>query len=460
MDPGSRPPPITTRPPLLERYGLHRPELRAWALYDWANSAFVTTVIAAVFPVYFAGVAAAGLPRAAATFRFGIATTIALAVVAALAPVLGAVADYAAAKKRLLLAFQTLGVSATAAMVFVREGDWLLALALFVLGNIGVYGAFTFYDSLLPHIASPEELDRVSTAGYAIGYLGGGVLLAVNLAWIQMPERFGLADAAAGARLSFLSVAVWWTVFALPLFLRVPEPRPRQLPGEVPGRNPVAVGFGRLRATLGELGRHRQALLMLTAFLIYNDGIATIIRMATIFGTEIGIAPGDLVAALLLVQAVGIPCAFLFGRLAARVGARAALFLALAVYVGISVLGYFITTAAHFYALALLVGTVQGGSQALSRSLFARLVPRHRSSEFFGFFGVFEKFAGIFGPLVFTAAVALFGSSRNAILSVIVFFVAGGALLSRVDVAQGERAARDAEAAAGLEPPVPVGVGR
>jgi UMF1 family MFS transporter len=430
---------------MLERYGLHRPELRAWVMYDWANSAFMTTVVAAVFPIYFASVAATGMPPATATFRFGIATTAALAVVAAMAPVLGAIADYAAAKKRFLFVFQTLGVTATAGLCLVHEGDWILALVLFALGNIGVYGAFTFYDSLLPHIAATDEVDRVSTAGYAIGYLGGGLLLAINLAWIQIPERFGLPDAAAGARLSFLSVAVWWLVFALPLFLRVPEPQRQLLAGEAPALNPVVVGFSRLRRTFGELGRYRQALLMLTAFLIYNDGIATIIRMATIFGTEIGIQPGHLVAALLLVQFVGIPCSFLFGRLAGWIGTRTAIFVALAAYAAISTLGYFISTAVHFYALALLVGTVQGGSQALSRSLFARLVPRHKSSEFFGFFGVFEKVAGIFGPLVFAGAVALFGSSRHAILSVIVFFVAGAAVLSQVDVDDGERVAREAE---------------
>jgi UMF1 family MFS transporter len=436
----------------LERYGLHRPELRAWVMYDWANSAFMTTVVAAVFPIYFARVAAVGLPPATATFRFGLATTIALAIVAITAPVFGAIADYAAYKKRLLFAFQTVGVGATAGMYFIGPGDWLMALALFMLGNIGVYGAFTFYDSLLPHIASTHEMDRVSTAGYAVGYLGGGLLLAVNLAWIQMPERFGLADADTGARLSVLSVALWWMGFSLPLFLRVPEP-PRALgPGEQPDLNLVAVGFTRLGKTLGDLRRYRPAFLMLTAFLLYNDGISTIIRMAAIFGTEIGIETGHLIAGLLLAQVVGIPCSFLFGRAAGWMGTKTAIFLTLGCYTGISVLGYFMSTAAHFYALALLVGTVQGGSQALSRSLFATMVPRHKSSEFFGFFGVSEKFAGIIGPLVFAGVVALSGSSRGAVLSVIIFFIAGAILLSRVDVDEGQRVARD-EATLPSRPP-------
>jgi UMF1 family MFS transporter len=429
----------------LERVALHRPELRGWALYDWANSAFMTTVVAAVFPIYFSTVAAADIPAADATFWFSIATTIALATVAVMAPVLGAIADYSAAKKRFLAGFQTLGLLATAAMWFIGRGDWLLALALFMLGNVGVYGAFTFYDSLLPHIASRDEVDRVSTSGYALGYLGGGVLLGINLAWILRPDAFGLPDADVAVRLSFVSVAIWWLLFSLPLFRRVSEP-PRQLEAdERPDQNPVVMGVTRLRETLHDLRRYRQTLLMLVAFLIYNDGINTIIRMATIFGTEIGIGREHLIGALLLVQFVGVPCSFLFGRLAGRIGAKRAVIGSLVVYTGVSILCYFVQTALHFYALAIIVATVQGGSQALSRSLFATMVPRHKSSEFFGFFGVFEKFAGIFGPLLFAIAVALTGSSRHAILSVILFFFVGGLVLWRVDVAEGQRVAREAD---------------
>lgn len=435
--------------PLLERLGLHRPELRAWALYDWANSAFVTTVIAAVFPVYFAKVAAAGLTPAAATQRFAAATTLALVIVAVLAPVLGAIADAAALKKPLLGAFLALGVSATAALFAVERGEWVLGAILFVLANVGANGSFVFYDALLPHVAREGELDRVSTAGYALGYVGGGLLLALNLAWIQRPDLFGLPSgeglapsaATLPARLAFLSVAVWWAVFSVPLFLRVREPR---VASAGPRRMGAAVreGFRRLRLTSAELRRYPQAALLLVAFLVYNDGIGTIIRMATIYGTEIGLSRGALIGAILLVQFVGIPFAFAFGALAGRIGAKRAIFLALAVYTVVSVLGFFVRTTAQFFAMALLVGVVQGGSQALSRSLFARLVPKARSGEFFGFFAVTEKFAGIFGPAVFAAAIAITGSSRVAVLSVIGFFLVGGALLAAVDVEAGERAVR------------------
>jgi UMF1 family MFS transporter len=431
----------------LDRAGLGRPEQRAWVLYDWANSVFVTTVIAAVFPVYFSSVAAANLPPAEATGRFALATTLALTVIAVLAPFLGALADYSAAKKKLLGAFMTLGVLATAGMSFVQRGDWQLAAMLFILGNIGASGSFVFYDALLPHIARTEEMDRVSTAGYAVGYLGGGLLLAVNLVWIQQPQVFGLADAGAAARLSFLSVALWWFVFSLPLFLRVAEP-PRQLEaGEHGGTPPLRAAVARLGVTLKALRHYKQAFLLLLAFLLYNDGIGTIIRMATVYGSEIGIPQSALIAAILLVQFVGLPCSFLFGVIAGHLGSKRAIFLGLVVYTAISILGYFMQTAFHFYVLAVLVGMVQGGTQALSRSLFASMIPRSRSSEFFAFFAICEKFAGIFGPAIFASMVMVTGSSRNAILSVIMFFVAGGLVLARVDVAEGQRAAREADAA-------------
>lgn len=433
-------------PGWLQRLGLGRPELRAWALYDWANSAFITTVIAAVFPIYFSSVAAAELPPAVATARFATATTIALVISALLAPFLGALADYTAVRKKMLAAFLGIGVVATAGLFFVSHGDWQLAAVLFVLGNIGVAGGFVFYDALLPHIASTEEMDRVSTTGYALGYLGGGVLLALNLAWMQYPSFFGIADTAAAARLSFLSVAAWWLVFALPLFFHVAEPPRRFEADEQSGDTPFRAAVTRLGETVRELRVYKHAFLFLVAFLVYNDGIGTIIRMAAAYGTEIGLPQGTLIAAILLVQFIGIPCSFLFGSLAGRIGAKNSIFLALIVYTLVSVVGYFMTTALHFYLLAILVGMVQGGSQALSRSLFASMIPRYKSSEFFGFFSVCEKFAGLFGPAIFAGMIFATGSSRAAILAVILFFVVGGGLLTLVDVPEGQRAAREAEA--------------
>src|SRR5258705_9428908 len=432
---------------LLDRLGLNRPELRAWAMYDWANSAFQSTVITAVFPPFFSAVAAAGLPPAVATARFAWATTIAVTITAVVGPILGAVADYRAIKKKMLAVFVGIGVIATMMMATIDRGEWEYAAVLFMIANIAIASSFVFYDSLLPHIAAPEEMDRVSTAGYAVGYLGGGILLVVNLLWILMPQRFGLPDSVAGIKLSFISVGVWWLVFSIPLFRRVPEP-PRTLEAdETANENAVRVAFVRVWETFQELRGYRQAFLMLVAFLLYNDGIQTIIRMAAIYGAEIGIDQNAQIEAFVLVQFVGIPFSFLFGALAGRIGAKTAIFLALAVYTAISVLAYFMTSASQFFALAFLVGTVQGGSQALSRSLFARMIPKHKSSEYFGFFSVFEKFAGIAGPALFAASVSIFGSSRAAVLSVIFFFVCGALVLARVNVAEGEAHAREVSAA-------------
>ena len=412
-------------------------------MYDWANSAFWTTVIVAVFPPFFSDYAAAGLTPAQATARFAWTTTLAVAVSALFGPVLGAVADYRARKKRLLAIFLVIGVAATLLMGTIGRGEWVYAATLFGVANVAVAMTLVFYESLLPHIARPEEMDRVATAGYAVGFVGGGVLLVINLAWILYPSTFGLPDVVAAIKLSFVSVALWWLLFSIPLLRRVPEP-PAAEPRDVLGtEHSIRVPFVRAWRTFGELRQeHRQAFLLLVAFLLYNDGIQTIIRMAAIYGAEVGINRDAQIAAFVLVQFVGIPCTLLFGAAAGRVGAKKALFAALAVYVGISALGYFMRTTWQFFALAGLVGTVQGGSQALSRSLFARMIPKHKSSEYFGFFSVFEKFAGVAGPALFALSVTVFGSSRAAVLSVILFFVAGALVLTRVDVAAGEAQAR------------------
>ncbi|WP_165232176.1 MFS transporter [Aquisphaera insulae] len=445
---------------LLRSMGLNRPELRAWALYDWANSAMFCTIITAVFPAYFSRVACEG-DSAVASRRLAVATTIGMVVIAAISPILGAFADYTAQKKRLLAVFVAIGVTAVAGMFFVHTGDWLLAASLFILVNIGANGSLVFYDALLPHIASDDEIDRVSTAGYALGYVGGGLLLGLNLAWILHPGWFGLpsgeglteSQATLPSRLAFLSVAVWWLVFSVPLFRRVPEPRAAHGAEELHGESPIRATLRRLRQTARDLHRYPNGFLMLLAFLIYNDGIGTIMRMAVIYGTEIGIGSADLILSILIVQFVGIPFSFLFGSIASRVGVKPSILGGLLVYTLICIIGFFMTSSRHFLILSLLVGTVQGGTQALSRSLFASLIPRARSGEYFGFFSVAEKFAGILGPALFAAINWMTGSSRGAILAVIGFFAVGGSLLWMVDIEAGQKDARhDEEDAASFTP--------
>jgi len=427
---------------------------RAWCFYDWANSAFATTVMAALFPPFFRELAiAAGRGEAEATALWGYVTAGALLLIAITAPLLGAVADVVGGRKRFLAFMAGLGVLATGLFATLGTDGWRTAAVLYVAANFGFAGSIIFYESLLPGLARGRDMDRLSAQAYGLGYAGGGLLLVLNLMWVMHPDWFGMPDKGFAIRASFVSVAVWWGLFSLPLFRFVPEPPaiPRG-PGEASG-TVLTLGFRRLVATLKEISRYRQLVMFLVAYWIYNDGIGTIVKMATAYGSEIGIGMTDLIGALVLTQAVGIPFAILFGRLARRAGPKRAILLALAVYLVISIFGFFLSTAPQFYVLAGLVGTVQGGAQALSRSLFASMVPRHRTGEFFGFYSSSGKLAGVAGPLVFGLVSQGTGTSRLGILSLVVFFAVGGWLLTRVDVAAGQAAARQAEAEAGFQDP-------
>jgi len=407
----------------------------SWCLYDWANSAFATTMMAAVLPVYYSSVAGANLSKATATSYWGYTNTVAMLIVAFSAPLLGALADHGGAKKKFLAGFAALGIASTASLASAGRGDWFLTSVLYIIGMVGFSGGNNFYDSLLPHVAGDEEIDRISSYGYAMGYLGGGLLLLLNLTMIMRPGFFGIPDPEWGARYSFLTVAVWWAVFSIPILKNVPEPPIVPIPGE--SSQPLRAAFQRLSLTFGNLRKYREAFKFLLAFWLYNDGIGTIISMAVIFGAEINIPQEHLIGAILAVQFVGIPFSVLFGRLAGKIGAKKAIFLGLVVYTGISIGGYFIQTALHFWILAILVGCVQGGTQALSRSLFGTLIPKSRSAEFFSFYDVSSKFAGIIGPLVFGLVGQMAGSSRLSIVALVIFFVGGSLLLLLVNEEQG-----------------------
>ncbi len=420
----------------------HKKIINAWTMYDWANSAFATTIMGAVLPVYYATVAAADLPGNTATVYWAYTTSISLLLAAVISPILGALADFSGSKKRLLALFAFFGILGTALLYFVKTGDWLMASIFFIIGEIGFAGSLVFYDSLLPHIASGEEMDQVSSKGYAMGYLGGGILLAINLAMIMLApkELTGLMT-----RLSFLSVAIWWFVFSIPLLKLVPEPKRRIMSGEE-NFNPLEASFKRLARTFKEITTYKQLFIFLVAFWFYNDGIGTIIKMATIYGAEIGIGQTTLIGTLLMVQFVAIPFAFLFGWLSKKIGTKRAIYLSLLVYTCIAIAGYFMQEEWHFWALGFAVATVQGGSQALSRSLFGRMMPKSKSAEFFGFFSVSEKFAGIAGPFVFGIVGQMVGHSRLSIVSLIIFFIIGAILLTRVNVEEGIEIAKQEEA--------------
>ncbi|NQT27610.1 MFS transporter [candidate division KSB1 bacterium] len=411
--------------------------IHSWCMYDWANSAFATTIMAAVLPIFFRNVAAVTLPgseRHLATSIWGYTTSIAMLIVAILSLILGPISDATGRKKRYLAGFIIVGCLSTSLLVFTGPGQWMAVAILFIIGNIGFAGGEVFYDALLPHIAAKSEINRVSTRAYAMGYLGGGLLLALNTAMIfLLPKTIvgseGNAVPVLGMQLSFLSVGLWWGFFSIPLFRNVPEPKSEHL--QISGQS-LRFAISRLSETFGKIREYKQLFLFILAFWLYNDGIGTIIKMATIYGSEIGIGTLDMIGALLLTQFIGVPCAFAFGRIADKIGAKHAILLGLYVYIGISIGGVFMRTPLHFWILAGAVGLVQGGTQALSRSIYASMIPKERSAEFFSFYNISGKFAGVIGPAVFGLVGQITGNSRLGILSLVFFFVAGGLLLMRV----------------------------
>lgn len=412
----------------------YRNKVIGWCMYDWANSAFATTVMAAVLPVYYSKVAGATLPGNTATIYWGYTTAIALLITAFIAPIMGAVADFSRIKKRMLMIFASIGIVFTTLLYLVTTGDWFIASLFFIFGNVGFATSEVFYNSLLPEVARPEDINRVSTRGYALGYLGGGILLAVNVLMLNLLEDKGFAS-----RLCFVTVGIWWAVFTIPLIRNIKDtPRNNTIGKKF---NRLYVGYRRLKKTFGELRQYRQLLIFLVAFWIYNDGIGTIIKMAAIYGSEIGIGTNDLVGALLLTQFVGIPFAILFGRVADVIGTKKSIYIGLFVYMSISIGAFFMTKGIHFWILAFCIALVQGGTQALSRSLFASMLPISKTAEFFGFYGMSSKFAGIFGPLIFAVVGQLTGTSRLSILSLVAFFIIGALILSRVDEKGGIRRA-------------------
>lgn len=395
----------------------------AWALYDWGNSAFATTVLGVFFPIFFKQFWCAGDPVTTSTARLGVLSAAASVVVAVLSPWLGAVADRLGLRKRFLLGFTALGVAMTGGLWFAGRGQWLLAGGIFLLASTGFSGAISLYDSLLVGIARPKDYNRVSALGFSLGYLGGGLLFAFNILMSAKPGWFGLADAAEAVRVSFLTVAVWWAVFTVPLLLWVPE-----TPGEGDKKGGIRAAFGELVKTLRSIRAHRPAFLFLLAYWLYIDGVDTVVRMAVDYGLSLGFPSESLMTAFLVTQFVGFPAAILYGKLGDRIGVRRAIYLGLAVYTFVVLLGYTMTTVREFYYLAVLIGLVQGGVQALSRSYYAHLIPPEKSGEYFGFYNMLGKFAAIFGPLLMGLAAALTENPRAAVLPILLLF-AGGALI-------------------------------
>jgi UMF1 family MFS transporter len=401
----------------------------AWALYDWANSAFATTVMAGFFPVFFQKFWSVGVDPSATTARLGYANAAAGFTLALLAPVLGAIADRGGRRKRFLLAWTLLGVAATGALYFVGQGQWGTAALLFVIASMGFNGGIVFNDSLMLDVAKPGEYDRVSAFGYSLGYLGGGLLFLINVVMYSKPAWFGLRDGAHAVQASFLTVAVWWCLFTLPLMRNVREHYSGPHLSLVEA---MRVGFRELGSTFAHIRQYRTLWVFLLAYWFYIDGVNTIIKMAVDYGTSLGLDTSALLIALLVTQFVGFPAALLFGWLGERIGARRGILIGIAVYCAITVYAYFLDSEAEFFALAIAVGLVQGGVQSLSRSLYGRLIPEGKNAEFFGFYNMMGKFAAFLGPLLMAITAELTGNTRISIVSLVLLFVIGGVLLWRV----------------------------
>lgn len=402
----------------------------SWALYDWASSAFATTVMAAFFPVFFKEFWSAGDDVTVSTLRLGIATSAASLSVAVLAPILGAIADGSASRRAFLLWFAGMGVLGTASLFLVPEGAWFAAAAVYVFAIVGFSSANVFYDSLLVSVAPPGRSDFVSSLGFAVGYLGGGVLLALNVYMTLRPSAFGLASPADAVRWSFLTVALWWTVFSVPLALYVREGPAGAATAGAAER--VREGFRELAETFRRIRELKTVLLFLLAYWLYIDGVHTIVRMAVDYGLSVGLPSGGLVTALIVTQFVGFPSSIAFGMLGQRFGARPCILVCIAIYIGVALWGYRLQHTWEFYTLAAVIGTVQGGVQALSRSLYAGMIPADRSAQFFGFYNTLGRFAAVLGPVIMGGVSYATGNPRLSIVAIIVLFAAGGGLLLKV----------------------------
>lgn len=408
---------------------LLRKPVFAWAMYDWANSSFATTVMAGFFPVFFKQYWSAGTEPTVSTFRLGLGNGIASFAIALIAPLLGAIADRGGARVRMLAFFTLLGSVMTAALYWVAKGDWPTAVLVYALASVGFSGGCTFCDSLMTDVSEPREFDLVSAYGFSLGYLGGGLLFAVNVVMTLKPELFGLDGAAAAVRVSFLSVGVWWAVFTLPLLFWVKEQNP---PRPLAVGTALRQGWSELVSTVKHVRQYRALTLFLAAYWLYIDGVNTVIKMAVDYGLALGFEAKSLITALLLTQFVAFPAALAFGWIGNRFGTRRGILLAIIVYLGVTVWACWLDNVKEFYAMAVIIGLVQGGIQSLSRSFFGRLVPAEKAGEFFGFFNLMGKFAAVVGPVLTGVVALLTGSSRLAIGSLVLLFALGGALLMRV----------------------------
>ena len=420
----------------------------SWALYDWANSAFATTVMAGFFPIFFAQYWSNPENLSLSTFYLGLGNSVASIIVVLLAPILGAIADRGTYKKRFLVFFAFLGVLMTAGLALVSQGMWQIALLTYVIATVGFSGANLFYDSLLPAVSNKDNVDYVSAVGYAFGYIGGGILIVINFLMITYPSFFGFADSVEGIKWSFVSVALWWAIFSIPIVLFVKEPKYHKTETTL---QTIKSGFKQLKNTFNEIRHLKVVFTFLIAYWLYIDGVDTTIRMAADFGITLGFDSTTIMGALVLVQFIAFFATLLYVKFADKIGTKNAIYFAIAAYMVIIFSGYFVTEGWHFYIIAGMIGCFQGGIQTLSRSLYARIIPENKSAQYFGFFNMWGKFAAVIGPLLMGSVTLILNntiddhvlSARIGLQSIMILFILGALVLSRVDISEGEKVAKE-----------------
>ncbi len=399
----------------------------SWALYDWANSAFATTVMAGFFPIFFKSYWASNLSDAESTFAIGSVNSLVGLLIAFSAPVLGALADAGDSKRKFLFSFAFLGIIATGYLFFIPESSWKLAVVFYGIGVIGFSGGNIFYDSLLVTVSKEKERNRVSALGFSLGYLGGGILFLLNVAMFLYPNWFGLENQIEAVLWSFLSVAVWWLIFSLPIYLNVKEPIQNASKKQI--NTVIDDAFENLLNTAKSIKKFKSAVIFLLAYFLYMDGVDTIIRMATSYGSDIGLSATSMIQALLLTQFIGFPATLVFGYYADRFGYKYSLSFAIIVYIFVVLFSSQMDTALEFYIVASVIGLVQGGVQAISRSFFSTLIPENKAAEFFGFYNFIGKSSVFLGPFMVSGIALITGSPSYGILSLLILFIPGLILL-------------------------------
>ncbi|MDC2964913.1 MFS transporter [Gammaproteobacteria bacterium] len=394
----------------------------SWSLYDWANSVFATTVLAGFFPLFFKSYWASDLDDATSTALLGTASSVAGLIIVLIAPLLGAMADISHRKKLFLFIFALLGIISTSILFFISYGFWQWSLIIFGLSVIGFSGANIFYDSLLIDVSSDEDRNYVSSMGYALGYLGGGILFLINVSMYLYPSFFYLDSQAEGILYSFLSVAIWWFLFSVPLFLFVKQKKFEEF---TDFKNPLKQSFLRVFNTFIEIKRYKPVLIFLIAYWFYIDAIDTIVRMAVAYGTDLGFDSSKLIIALIFTQFIGFPATFAYGYLAEKFGLFNMLVVGILIYIFICIYSLFITSATDFFILAGLVGLVQGGVQSVSRTIFSRLIPEEKATEFFGFYNLIGKSAVVVGPALVGWMAYIFNNPKAGIISLLILFIPG-----------------------------------